>query len=122
MWIFTKNGFLSAVANDTDPDKVRVRARKQEHLVHSLGPVEVIELPTADYRWHCDITRAHFIEFLTEAVLDMDYTSHVKEEIAGDDNQMYRAMLSCWTALHALQTHDRPIGRKTDDLIRKGEA
>lgn len=111
MWIFTKDGFVSAVAHDTDPDLIRVRARKREHLVHSLGPVDVIDFGSdaADYRFHADVDRADFAAFLVDAVENLDYTSHVKEEIAGDDKTMYRAMLSCWTALRALQVQDRRL-------------
>jgi hypothetical protein len=45
---------------------------------------------------------------VTDALQDLDYVSHVKEEVAGTDDAMYTAMLGCWTALYRLQRPDPP--------------
>ena len=105
MWLITKHGFISVVAHDTNPDLVRVRARDGStwNSWFDMTANEVIEMPDADYRWHADVHRLKLMMVMADAISDLDYTSHVKESVAGDDRAMYRAMLDCWSALHRLQ-------------------
>ena len=116
MWIIAKDGFVSLVEHEADPDLMRARARRREHLAQTfdLPDAAIIDLgPDApDYRWHADIPRLNVAQVMYDAVLDVDYTSHVKEEVAGDDNAMYTAMLACWTALHRLQDPPRPVPQR----------
>src|SRR5262245_8699789 len=109
MWILSKGtGFISVVAHDTDPDSVRVRARKREHLAKAFPLADIIELADADYRWHANVPRLELIAVIVGEIDDMDYTSHVKEEVTGDDRQFYGAMLACWSALYRMQQDDAP--------------
>jgi hypothetical protein len=112
MWIIAKSGFVSLVQHNTDPDKIRARARRREHLVETfdLSDDEVIDLGenAPDYRWHCELTRSEVREVMMDMVDTLDYTSHVKEEVSGPDNQMYNAMMRCWSALMTLQRPERP--------------
>jgi hypothetical protein len=107
MWIITRDGFVSLVAHDTDPDKIRVRARRLEHLTDTfdLMDADVIDLgPNCPaYRWHANLPRLNVASKLYDAVIDLDYTSHVKENVAGSDDVMYSAMLGCWRELYKLQ-------------------
>lgn len=119
MWIFTKDGFISVVQHESDPALVRVRARKREHLERWFPHADIIEMDAeADYRWHADVERLDLVVVLTDAVFDLDYTSHVKEAIAGDDDDFYKALLDTWFALHELQREPepepplRPIGKR----------
>jgi len=117
MWIIAKSGFVSLVQHNTDSNLIRARARRREHLVATfdLTDDEVIDLgPNApDYRWHCDIPRDEAATVLMDAVMALDYTSHVKEEVSGPDNVMHRAMMSCWSALYRLQRPD-PVPHDDD--------
>lgn len=112
MWIISKTGFVSLVEHATDPDMLRARARRAEHLTGTfpIHPDEVIDLGAAcpDYRYHANVDRAAAAAVIANAVLDIDYSSHVKEEVSGADDVMYSAMLSCWTALHRLQDPPSP--------------
>lgn len=115
MWVITRDGFVSLVEHNTNPDLIRARARRREHLVDTfaLDDDDVIDLgPNCpDYRWHAEIPRANVAQAMYDAVMDLDYASHVKEEVAGPDNVMYSAMLGCWRELHRLQ---EPIKRDPD--------
>ena len=112
MWIITRDGFVSLVEHNTDPQLVRIRARRREHLADTfdLSDADIIDLgPNApDYRWHAEIPRVNVAQVMYESVMDLDYSSHVKEEVSGDDDQMYHAMLQCWTSLRRLQDPPTP--------------
>ncbi len=55
MWVFLPEGFVSIVADRSDPSggRLLVRARRREHLEAFLGGPEerIEENPSADYRW-----------------------------------------------------------------------
>lgn len=108
MWVFTKHGFLSAVQHEDDRSRMRVRARRREHLDNAFPDYKILDMQETDepydYRWHLDISRGEWIDYLADAAMDVDYTSHVKEAIAGNDMDMYRALLATWTAMYGLQS------------------
>jgi hypothetical protein len=114
MWIIGPGGFTSLVQDNANPDFLRARARRREHLLDSfpfLQDGDLVDLgPDApDYRWHCSVPRVQAAQAIYDAVLnDVTYESHVKEAVAGDDPVFYQALLSCWTALRRLQEPDRP--------------
>lgn len=114
MWVFTKDGFLSAVQNDDDRSRMRVRARRREHLEGAFPDNAVLDMKTEpgtyDYRWHCDVARGEWVDYLVGAAMDVDYTSHAKEAMAGGDKTFYRALLRVWTAMHELQTGELKPG------------
>ena len=122
MWIITREGFVSLVQHDTDPERVRARARRREHLADTfdLNDADIIDLgPNApDYRWHADVPKLNVAQAMYDAVMELDYTSHVKEEVARDDAVMYSAMLGCWRELYKLQD---PPGHLDPDWWTKPE-
>jgi hypothetical protein len=122
MWIISKSGFVSLVQDRDDPAFIRARARRREHLLDtftSLTDTDIIDLgdDAPDYRWHASLPRVHVAQAMYDTVLnDVTYDSHVKEEVSGTDNEMYSAMLACWTALYRLQ---KPENREGDWWSRR---
>lgn len=75
MWIFTSNGFLSAVEHRDKPGYLMVRARAREHLVglaQRMGE-QPEYTPGADYEWRVTITRKSFEGFVLEQIKNIDY-------------------------------------------------
>ena len=105
MWLMTKTGFLSIVQDRTDKTVFQVRARRVEDLETTFPELasEIIEKPTADYRWRLKVPRRRVIAAVVQALEDIDYDSHVKEELSGQDDDRYKAYYDCWTALGRLQ-------------------
>jgi hypothetical protein len=104
VWIYAKNiGFLSVVEHEGDTDDLLVRARSRAHLeqvhTHISFRGDIVEDEAADYRFRVRVRRSDFIELMVELIVDIDYTSHVKEEVSGYDNSLYAAMMRSWTAM-----------------------
>jgi len=116
MWCISAKGFVSLVEHNEDPELIRARARRREHLTDTFDLLDsdVIDFgPNApDYQFHADVPRTIVAQAMHDAVMNLSYSSHVKEEVSGPDNVMYRAMLDCWTALMRLQ---RPPKLADDD-------
>ena len=61
MWLFTTDGFVSAVAHRNKPGMLLVRARRSEHLRAMLPDVQVECTPGADYRFRAEVPRAMWL-------------------------------------------------------------
>lgn len=107
MWIMSRSGFVSLVQHRDDPSLIRARARRLEHLTKTFDltslDVEDLGEEAPDYRWHADVSREKVIESLMAEVNDIDYESHAKEEMAGDDDVYYASLLRTWSAMLPLQ-------------------
>lgn len=75
MWIFTSNGFVSAVAHRTKPNHLMVRARAKEHIAWLAERVgaQPEHTPDADYEWRVTVTRETFEGFVLEQIKAIDY-------------------------------------------------
>ena len=68
MWLCLNNAFLSIVQVPGDPNTIRVRARKRQHLKAFLGPTwsgAIKHTPHRDYHWRALLPRdtvAHLME------------------------------------------------------------
>jgi len=117
MWVFAKDiGFISIVKHN-ESDDLLVRARRRDHLEQAFPGREKEIVDAAkfaekdddsqyDYAWRLRVPRGEVVDLLMDAVLDLDYESHVKEEVSGADNALYRSMLDCWTAMMRYQESD----------------
>ncbi len=60
MWIFSTQGFYSAVEHREDPERIIVRCRTREDLEalrEQIPGLEPFEDPAADYRWRAIVSR-----------------------------------------------------------------
>ncbi len=76
MWIFTTQGFYSAVEHRGDPDLLIVRARTREDieaLQAQIPGLEPFEDATADYRWRAVVKREEWIAALALLGAGVDY-------------------------------------------------
>jgi hypothetical protein len=101
MWIITNKGFVSVVQDNADDSKLCVRARRIEDL--APFDAEVVEHAGSDYQYRCTVDRHTFAEWMRGNIMSLDYTTHAKENMAGDDRARYKAYLNVWEDLAALQ-------------------
>lgn len=102
MWVFTQDGFISAVDNGFVPGKLAVRARDKRslELLATLTGEEIVKLNHTDYPYRTHVTKEQFAEFLVTHVEDIDYknfkdrvyTSRGKD-FAGACGKVWDAML-----------------------------
>ena len=107
MWIFTREGFFSAVQSPeycTD-DELAVRGRSRqdlEALVRWLGArgpaLEIIETPEADYRWRVILARSRWSDYVHQAAEAIDYPNF-KGATTGGDRLRHDAYFGCWKSL-----------------------
>ena len=76
MWIFTTQGFYSAVQHRDDPEKVIVRGRTPEDieaLKAQIPTLEPFEDPSADYRYRAVVDKTEWVKAVEVLAGSIDY-------------------------------------------------
>lgn len=112
MWVFTTDGFFSAVQLKGQPDKVLVRARARDDLVRlgqkiGFDETAITTMKLADYEFRAglngEVSKDAYAGYLVDAVVNgLNYESHCKEEMTKPEGlrepKRYRWYLDCWNA------------------------
>jgi hypothetical protein len=113
MWIFTKEGYFSAVQNDKDPGQIMVRSRKREDLEAFLAvdeleleDTEILEWAGSDYRYRVFIPRGKWMYYLCHCVEELDYTNFKAAAIPLDDTGRSACYHNIWGSLKNWQDAD----------------
>ncbi len=103
MWIFTKNAFLSVVADRNDPtsDTLLVRARRAGDIENVFGgETEVFSVPGSDYAFRAWVPRQDVSQAMFDGVQELDY-SNFKNAI--EDRSYHDAALDVWFVMNDYQ-------------------
>jgi hypothetical protein len=112
MWIFTKDGFFSAVFDRyCKGGELMVRSRCKVDLIRLAKKLqgysdesEILKAEHIDYRYRMKITKKDWADYLMNCALDIDY-ANVKDNIVpvGDDLRQ-DAYYEIWTVLYRWQS------------------
>lgn len=99
IWLFTKDGFFSAVTRDTiRDDELMIRGRFHEDLRRMLDAIGLNEkiffTPEADYLCRTIIPRVKWAEYVAKAIQEIDYGNFKNAACADEDR--YRAYHGVW--------------------------
>jgi hypothetical protein len=108
MWIISASGFVSIVQDRKDASKVWIRARVKEDIAQMFPAQadEIVTKPGADYVFRLIVPREVASMAMWNAVADVDYTSHAKEEMnrrSHPNPKRMSAYYKIWNALADLQ-------------------
>lgn len=107
MWIFTKDGFFSAVKDKyCDDSDLMIRARLKIDLERMLEKIdskaEILVIEQADYRYRVKIKAYQWVKYVGSEAADIDY-DNVKGTITWHEPNRSTAYQECWQALYRLQ-------------------
>ena len=106
MWLFTTDGFYSAVTHREAPDTVVVRARARDdvlRLIEAVGQGTLAETPHRDYRFRVCLPRDTWAAYVAAAAQAIDYPNFkaaIAERQGADRAHIYGAV---WAAMFAFQ-------------------
>jgi hypothetical protein len=109
MWIFTKYGFFSIVANGDD---FVVRARSKMHLENlrrrfeDLKACPVDEKSATDYPCRIYVQRKTWLEVVRRLTGEVDYTNF-KKEVGTKDAMYSRAVAAVWAIMARMEQRFR---------------
>lgn len=105
MWVFTQDGFVSAVRHNSQPDHLMVRARDEKslHQLRGMTNQPIVKTPTGDYPYRVTVTEDYFKLWLMEHVADLQYTNF-KSQVAVTRGKKYAHPLSdVWATMHEVE-------------------
>jgi hypothetical protein len=100
MWIFTNQGFVSAVEHRDNSELLMVRARAAGHLEAVFPGCTVQKTMNADYRYRTVLSKAVVAAKAAELIKNIDY-SNFKSSIT--DGEYHDACLDVWRAMYQYQ-------------------
>jgi hypothetical protein len=107
MWVFTIDGFYSAVQHRDNTDAVMVRARDREDLVRLLkragSDAPISHTPNGDYAYRITATKVAWAAYLTSATEAIDYSNFKSEVAARLGHDRADIYLSVWETMLDLQ-------------------
>jgi hypothetical protein len=130
MWLFTLDGFYSAVQDKKDERIIWVRTRVREDLVRLIETYEVNSSPIeedcgTDYKYRVAVWREEWSRVVAECALEIDYTNfkaEVKETLGKERADI---LGNVWWQLFQLQLDEaakylygfirRPLEKSSDN-------
>jgi len=108
MWIFTQDGFISAVDNGHVPGKLAVRARDKQSLamLADIAQTEIVESKKTDYPYRVFVTREQLSEFLVANVDTIDYGNFKSRVYDTRGPEFAHACGDVWAAMLAVTDAD----------------
>jgi hypothetical protein len=106
MWLFTTDGFFSAVADRDRPGRVVVRMRVRgdgERLQAALGGGELIETRSADCRFRIGATHIQWSAYLASTAAEIDYPNFKAAVAARDGMERAHTYGDVWAVMRELQ-------------------
>lgn len=84
MWICLNDGFISAVQTENDPNLLKVRARRLNHL-QSIFPGHRIQITRkTDYKYRVFVTKEELARVMLNRIMNIDY-SNFKNSVEDDE-------------------------------------
>ncbi|CAB4997469.1 unannotated protein [freshwater metagenome] len=102
MWIFTTEGFISAVYKH---DAVQVRARDHKSLQNlaTYCASEIKHTPVADYPYRLETDRNHLATWLSQQALLMEYGNFKSEVEAVRGFEFAAPLHKVWDVMHEVE-------------------
>lgn len=110
MWLFTTQGFYSAVAHRDDPERVIVRARAREDLEalkEQIPTLRILEDARADYRYRAIVTLEQWVAAAAILAAGIDYDNFKAAVARRQGPERERVYVRVWAALAELPRRRR---------------
>lgn len=106
MWLFTETGFVSAVADRDDSNRILVRARDKmslQPLVDRYGAKLVAKVGRSDYPHRVFISRTDFVDWLVELGETLDYDNYKNRAARTRGYDFVEPLHDVWAVMHQLE-------------------
>jgi len=108
MWLFTRQGFYSAVHDDyCNEGEIMVRARitgDLERLLEKIGiEADIFIIRNADYRYRVKLTIEQWTEYVAKEAASIDYPNFKNEVVTTGEHGRASAYMKCWEAMYQFQ-------------------
>lgn len=108
MWLFTVDGFYSAVKDAyCQEGEIVVRSRQREDLQRFLKRVglkgKILEFPEADYLYRVTVPHTAWTDYVTRMATELNYPNFKRTIANTGDHERHHTYGECWFALRTWQ-------------------
>ena len=120
MWLFTRDGFYSAVYDDyCDPGELMIRARAIEDLERLLfklraDDADILVIRNGDYRYRVKLKSEQWASYVAAEAAQIDY-DNFKNSVAANEPDRSSAYMKCWEAMYLFQEATSQFNHWVDD-------
>lgn len=110
MWIFTKDGFYSAVEDRNDAGKVIVRARSKDDIIRLAKKLKVKAYRSgerADYPYRLWASKLEWVEYIAIAATEIDYPNFKSEMEKHFSRDRMDQLHDVWAVMYGSQSRWR---------------
>lgn len=118
MWIFTDNGFVSAVRKADNPSVLTVRARDRkslESLAAQTG-AEVAQSPNADYPYRVFARQEEFAQWAFEQSMNVNYNNFKNQVAKTRGHDFAKALGNVWVSMLEVEDEQARTNEETKVL------
>ena len=108
MWIFTTQGFVSAVQHRADRTLLMVRARTRQALeeLADMSEMGILQTQSADYPFRVVVDRESFQSWVALEVELIDYDNFKNAAHVMGDQRYDDALMNVWTVMYSSEPSD----------------
>lgn len=108
MWVFTTEGFVSAVQHRDDRKLLMVRARTRQALeeLADISEEGILQTPSADYPFRVVVDRKTFNSWLGLEVEHIDYDNFKGAAHMLGDQRYDDALMDVWSVMYSSEHPD----------------
>lgn len=111
MWIFSVDGFYSAVESRVGGLVVRARFREDlEHLIKRGLSDKIVDTPDYDYPYRIFTTRKAWSKYVADSAMNIDYPNFKGRVLPGASEDRYFRYHKVWEAMAFPTRVSKPIG------------
>lgn len=105
MWLFSETGFVSAVVDLQDKNKMIVRGRDKKSLepLAKLAGVKILDTPQRDYPHRVFVSKKKFTEWVVENISTMQYNNYKSRMYQTRGSDFTHALSEVWSVMHQVE-------------------
>lgn len=105
MWLFTEDGFISAVATKPGSGLLRVRARDRQSLedIATTFSLAIEKSPDRDYPYRVEVTNEQFATWVAGKAGDIQYPNFKSRVYETRGSLFAHALSSVWSTMHEVE-------------------
>lgn len=105
MWLFSETGFVSAVVDLQDKNKMIVRGRDKKSLepLAKLAGVKILDTPQRDYPHRVFVSKKKFTEWVVENISTMQYNNYKSRMYQTRGADFTHALSEVWSVMHQVE-------------------
>lgn len=124
MWLFSETGFVSAVVDSQDKNKIVVRSRDKESLrplMEFAGVKMSYPKRATDYPHRVVVTRQQYADWVLNQIEEMQYTNYKNRVHQSRGDEFARPLHQVWSTMLQLEEGYEPPQWARRDTIQYWE-